>query len=33
MDRAHALFSTENPLDILAAKLKDRLPHLLGDGD
>ena len=23
----------ENPLDILAAKLKDRLPQLLGDGD
>ncbi|MET0943682.1 MAG: hypothetical protein ABWY13_20235 [Mesorhizobium sp.] len=23
----------ENPLDILAAKLKDRLPQLLSDGD
>jgi hypothetical protein len=23
----------ENPLDILAAKLKDRLPQLLRDGD
>ena len=33
MARAYALVKTENPLDILAAKLKDRLSHLPNDGD